>query len=130
MLRGCSNHKCPLTLPWEALDDLTVWAEFLVSFNGRMMMKSSSPPVTLTLETDSSGSWGFGAIQGLEFFNGKWPDSLPRSSLSRLELYPIALAMHVWHKEMSNQEVAIYCDNRGTVDILKSLKADDPPRGP
>ena len=126
LMRGC--HTFPITVPPYILADLRVWETFLRHFNGKVMMQSSlwDEESALCLETDSSGSWGCGAMFLQEYFSVKWPTGLPVTNLARLELYPIVLAMEVWVERMANQRVLIFCDNEATVHILRKLKAEDP----
>ena len=89
--------------PWVSIssqirEDLLIWLEFLNDFNGRAMFLSSATdsPQVLNLGSDSSGSWGCGAIFEGEYFSLEWPSSIPRNNLALLEFYPIVLATHVW----------------------------------
>ena len=91
------------------------------------MMHSSSwdDDSAICLETDSSGSFGCGAMFLSEFFAVQWPSGMHSSNLARLELYPIVLAVAVWGTRMANQRLLIFCDNEATVHILRNLKAED-----
>ena len=119
--------------PWVSISsqirgDLQIWLEFLEDFNGKAMFLSSAPdpPQSLTLGSDSSGSWGCGAIFEGEYFSLEWPSSIPRNNLALLEFYPIVLATHVWDTKMSNKSISISCDNIAVVYIINKLKSQDP----
>ena len=112
--------------PWVSIsskirEDLQIWLEFLQDFNGRAMFLSSTTdsPQACTLASDSSGSWGCGAIF-------EWPSSIPRNNLALLEFYPIVLATHVWAAKMCNKSISISCDNMAVVYIINKLKSQDP----
>ena len=79
----------------------------------------------LTLASDSSGSWGTGAMTEHECFALQWPVEVPRRDLTRLELYPIVLSFYIWLEHFENRRVRILCDNQGTCAILSSLRAED-----
>ena len=125
LLRG--SQKGVVTVPSDILEDLCVWGEFLKCFNGKAMMYSSvwERDGAVCLETDSSGSWGCGAMFLQEYFAVQWPEGMPNTNLARLELYPIVLAVFVWAETMANQRLWILCDNEATVHILRKLKAED-----
>ena len=119
--------------PWVSIssqirEDLLIWLEFLNDFNGRAMFLSSATdsPQVLNLGSDSSGSWGCGAIFEEEYFSLEWPSSIPRNNLALLEFYPIVLATHVWVSKMSNKSISISCDNMAVVYIINKLKSQDP----
>ena len=121
-------HTAPcITVPDQVILDLGTWKHFLLNFNGRAMFIPSGweGPHILSLETDSSGSWGCAAIFQGEFFAIPWPEDLPRASLSLLEFYPIVVATHVWHDRLKNGRLKILSDNQGTVEIINKLKSRD-----
>jgi len=57
-----------------AKEDLTVWLQFLIQHNGRCLFLDQQPVYSpdMALYTDASGSVGYGAICGSEWFNGEW----------------------------------------------------------
>ena len=116
-----------ISLPKCVLLDLETWKFFLNQFNGKAMFVSSlemSPP-EVELKTDSSGSFGCGAIFGQEFFSIEWPPPVPRENLALLEFYPIMLATIVWARKMQNLRIKILCDNLAVVHIINNLKSKD-----
>ena len=72
----------------------------------------------LKLYTDAAGSKGYGAIFGRHWFYGEWPDSWKQLNIAFLELFPIALSLHVWGGQMSNQCVSFFTDNAALADII------------
>ena len=48
----------------------------------------------LYVASDSSGSYGFGAVCGNAWFYGGWPYDLSPTSITVLELFPIVVAAH------------------------------------
>lgn len=116
-----------VNIPDQVLLDLLTWLEFLTHFNGRAMFVKSGwvGDSVLSLETDSSGSWGCAAVFLDKYITVPWPQSVPRANLALLEFYPIVLATEVWAQEMSNKRLTIKCDNLATVFIINNLKAKD-----
>ena len=116
-----------ITVPKEVRLDLGVWLTFLNDFNGRAMFVTSDwdSEEVLTLETDSSGSWGCGAVLLGEYFSIPWNSNIPRGNLALLELYPVVVATHVWAEKLANKRLIIRSDNMATVHIINKLKSSD-----
>ena len=117
-----------ITVPKEVRLDLKVWLEFLNDFNGKAMFVSSDwdSEDIMMLDTDSSGSWGFGAVFQGEYFMIPWHEDIPRCNMALLEFYPIVVASHVWSDKFRNKRLKIRSDNLATVHIINRLKASDP----
>ena len=77
--------------------DLQVWQDFLTQFNGKSFFIDDNflTGDFLQLYTDASGSIGFGAVYGSEWFYGLWPSAWRSYHISVLELYPIMAAVQV-----------------------------------
>lgn len=54
--------------------NLNVWLEFLMHFNGKSLILTEKwlTPDQLHLFTDASGTLGYGALFGSQWFSGKW----------------------------------------------------------
>ena len=76
----------------------------------------------LKLYTDAAGSKGYGAIFGRHWFYGKLPDSWKTLNIAFLELFPIALSLHMWGGHMRKQCVSFFTDNTALVDIINQQK--------
>ena len=85
------------------------------------MMSSFSFDAAWCLETDSSGKWGCGGMLGQEYFAIKWPESVARADVSRLELYPVVAGIHMWAEKLANNHVLILTDNKATETFLNSF---------
>ena len=71
------------------------------------------------METDSSGSIGYGAVLGPDWFDGTWDDAWWTSqNIVLLELYPIFAALHIWRHQISDSCLLIKTDNMALVSIL------------
>ncbi|KAM4808264.1 adhesion G-protein coupled receptor V1 [Rhinophrynus dorsalis] len=125
-----SHHHIRLTLPLR--EDLRVWEQFLVDFNGRSYWQS--PVQTngdLDLYTDAAGSVGFGAIFGSDWCSGLWPEVWVKVGLTRnilfLELFPIVVAVSLWGERMRDCRIVFHSDNMGVVQSVNNLSASSPP---
>ena len=99
-----------IRLTRQAKLDLQVWQEFLLQFNGRSFFLDDNflTGDHLHLYTDASGSIGFGALYGAEWFYGQWTVSWRSYNISVLELYPIMAAVIVWGGRWANRSVCFY----------------------
>ena len=120
LTKGVHRPHYYIRLTKACRQDMLVWLTFLQEFNGRTFFMeerwlSTSP---LTLYTDAAGSKGYGAIFGSHWFYGEWPDSWKSFNITFLELFPIAVALHVWGYQMKDSCVSFYTDNAALVDII------------
>lgn len=72
----------------------------------------------LTLYTDASGSLGFAAIFGSNWFVSHWRENTKNYQIAIKELFPIVLAIEVWGEEMQNRKVLFMSDNLAVVQII------------
>ena len=123
LLQKGANKWIPI--PLEVQFDLQTWQDFLNHFNGQSMFVKSGceGPHVVDLATDSSGSWGWGAILNNEYCMAPWPKSVNRSNMALLEFYPIVVSTFLWQNHMQNNRIRIKCDNLATVYIINSLKS-------
>lgn len=85
-----------IRLNCEATADLSMWSPFIECYNGRLGIL---PDIWLSsnkelLFTDASGSLGFDAVLGINWFALSW-ESVPDLSQTQIaikELFPIVLA--------------------------------------
>ena len=112
----------------EARRDLAAWCEFLEDFNGVSLLLSDrwQSSAVLKLQTDASGKLGFAAVLGSHWcaslFNKVVLDS---NHITILELYPILLAIRLWHESLRDSCVLFLCDNIAVVHIINSMSSKD-----
>ena len=84
---GVTRPHPHIRLTKQAKLDLTVWQEFLINFNGRAFFLTDRfhTDGCLDLYTDASGSVGYGAVYGREWFWGKWPAAWLTRNIAVLE---------------------------------------------
>ncbi|XP_033931187.1 uncharacterized protein [Pseudochaenichthys georgianus] len=102
--------------------DLCFWSLLLAHWNGitffydDLVYSSDS----MRFFTDAAPSVGFGGFFQGEWFAGPWPPSFPNhaSSSALHEIYPIAVACHVWGHLWLRKCISVLCDNQSVVWII------------
>ena len=100
----------------EFRSDLHWWHTFLQEWNRVSFLHSSrlaSPDAVL--QTDASGTWGYGAVFHTQWFQGQWPKEWSRVPIMVKELAPIVLACAAWGPSLTRKTVLFQCDNTGVV---------------
>ena len=120
------HHRRRLTSGTKS--DLSMWLTFLSDFNGKSLFVDShlTADYEIHLFTDASGSIGYGAILGNQWFNGKWSTWWTSQNIMLLELYPILLAVQVWGCELQNKRLLIHTDNESLVPVLTKHTSKHP----
>ena len=110
----------------EARKDLLAWKLFLDSFNGKFLCLPNqwTSSNTIKLYTDASG-FGFAAVYGGCWFQGRFPDNWKHVNIAIKELLPIVLAVKVWGSKWSNSRLLFLSDNMSVVHIINSLTSRD-----
>ena len=82
-------------------------------------------PYDFQIQTDASGSWGYGA-----YFNGRWlqfpwsAEWAPTSIMAK-EMVPILLSCAVWSRMLSKRNIEFKCDNRSAVEAIRKGSSKD-----
>lgn len=73
---GISKHFYWVRLTKETLADLTMWLQFISQFNGKsdFLAKEWDSSDFISLYTDASGSIGFSAVLGEQWFAQQWSE--------------------------------------------------------
>ena len=89
-------------------------------FNGEALFSSDKwlTSVKLNLYTDASKSLGYGALLGRQWFYGEWPESWKAKNIATLELFPIVLALKMWHLKFKDQSIIFFSDNEAVVQVI------------
>ena len=116
------NLHDPVSLDEGCRADLGFWAHLLQEWNGITffyddLVRSSD---SLQLFTDAAPSVGFGGFYQGQWFASAWPPSFSRfvESSALYEIYPIAVACHVWGKHWRSKRISVLCDNEAVVAII------------
>jgi hypothetical protein len=109
-------------------EDLKVWKEFLVNFNGICFFLEDKfiSADLLQLYTDASGSLGYGAVFQQSWFYGEWDENWENVNITVKELYPIVLALELWGNKLQNKSIMFNCDNEALVFVLNKQSSKYP----
>ena len=125
------HHFIDLTS--ECKEDIFMWICLLKNWNGVSFFFDSEFCSTrdLTLYTDASSSFGFGAYlqSRQEFLFDSWinhPVPVSEHSLSYMELYPIVASALVWGQFWKGKRIVFLVDNQGLSVILAKGRAKSP----
>ena len=112
--------------------DLQMWKEFILNWNGANFFLSSEwhDSSTLDMHTDASGTLGFGGIFGTKWFQGKWRPhqklGQPGISISWQELFAIVVACQIWGNLLHDHRITFHCDNEAVVSIINTKRSRIP----
>ena len=111
-----------LCLPEGVVHDLEWWQNCLTDWNGRsfFLLDNWTPAPDLHLQTDASGSIGWGAYFNGRWIHGAWSEGEHQDSIEFKELYAIVAACATWGEEWARLRILFHCDNAAVVGILKS----------
>lgn len=122
----CQHHYIKLTKETRA--DLSLWLSFLQQYNGCTLLTkdrfiSSS---TLQLFTDAASTKGFACMHQCDWTFGIYSAEMRKLHINVLELYPIALAVHLFGHHWHNKQILFICDNLAVVHCLNKQTSRDP----
>jgi hypothetical protein len=125
---GVSNPNHYIRLTCEARADLHMWSNFVESYNGRSVLLpdiwSSSDKELLF--TDASGSLGFAAVLGTDWFALGWGEVLNfEYQIAIKELFPIVLALEIWGPRLANKKILFLTDNMAIVHAINKQTCKD-----
>lgn len=109
-------------------EDLRIWLQFLFTHNGKCLFLDQQPIFSpdINLYTDASGSVGYGAICGSEWFQGEWSEWWQGQNITLLELYPIVVAIEAWGPKLENKQLVLHTDNIAIVAVLQKQTSKEP----
>ena len=76
--------------------------------------------------SDTSGSWGAGAIWLTHWLQIQWPATLQSEQIAIKELIPIVLSCTIWGKHWKAMTIQANCDNDAVVSIINSGYSREP----
>jgi hypothetical protein len=124
---GVSRPRHHIRLTREARRDIATWLAMLCSFNGSSLMKERfwTPANSLRLYSDASNS-GYAVVYGSRWAYGEWPDGWKQYHITIKEMYPLALAVHLWGGFMSNSRVLFMTDNEAVAKCVQKQSSKEP----
>ena len=128
LCKGLRKPHHRIKLSRAVKEDLKVWKEFLVNFNGKCFFLEDRfiSADLLQLYTDASGSMGYGAVFQQSWFYGEWDENWEDINITVKYLYPIVLALELWGNKLQNKSVMPNCDNEALVFVLNKQSSKDP----
>ena len=124
---GIKRPRYLIRLNRETLSDLQLWLTFLESYNGRSFFLDNIwlSSAKLHLYTDAAGSLGYGAVFGLHWFFGKWPNSWLGKNIMILEMFPIVISISLRASQLANKCILFHTDNQGLVEVIHKKTTKD-----
>lgn len=129
LFQAMSSYKSPfahIRVNSDLNDDLLVWSQFLIDYNGRSFFQGDLVFSTeINLFTDAAGSYGFAAIFRTHWCSGKWPpfwvSNKAIKNVVLLELFPVVVALEIWGDQFANKRIIFNTDNKGVLFALYCL---------
>lgn len=117
----------------ELRKDCFVWKQFLTSLNGNfnrpfMDFSEELNAIELQFFTDASFKACAGYFDGRYYFQA-WDRQVivkSEANISLMELYAIAVAIHLWAKHLPNLRVIIFSDSESSVMMVNSASSKCP----
>ncbi len=116
---GRPDHTIRLNAAFRA--DLEWWHNFLAPWNGVAIMRREDQPAEIEIWSDASGSWGCGAVWGMQWFQvawAEWPE-FAGAPIAAKELLPIIIAAAIWGSSWVGKKVLCHCDNQAVVEVIR-----------
>ena len=111
----------------EFRSDLQWWSLLAPKWNGLCFLRPMGRAVAdVTVYSDASGAWGFGAFAGNVWLQGQWPHSWEKTNITAKELLPIVLAAALWGPRWHGKMVDFQCDNQAIVCTINSWRSQEP----
>uniref|UniRef100_UPI0037E98D8A uncharacterized protein n=1 Tax=Semicossyphus pulcher TaxID=241346 RepID=UPI0037E98D8A len=102
--------------------DLSFWSLLLEHWNSITffyddLVHSSD---SLKFFTDAAPSVGFGGFFQGQWFADHWPPAFSEfdQSSALYEIYPVAVACHVWGPHWKRKHISVLCDNQAVVSMI------------
>ena len=105
-----------------ASDDLKWWQSTLETLDGKsfFLLDKWTPTADLQLQTDASGTLGYGAFYAGRWLHGSWRPSQESKSIQFKELYAIVVACSTWASAWQRLRIQFQRDNSAVVDCIRS----------
>ena len=87
--------------------------------------KKRENSVSLQSFTDAAGTYGFGAVFGVQWCYGEWPGEWKGQNIVILEFYPIVLSLLLWGDKIRDKCLTIFTDNEALVHVINRSTCKD-----
>lgn len=98
LIIGVARPQFYVCITEQVREDLNMWFALLSAYNGKSLLLPECWLLfpDMKLFTDASGSHGFGATLGPQWFCGTWDEKWRGQPITLREFYPIFLAINIW----------------------------------
>ena len=124
---GKGNNSV-LRIPESAQEDIHWWIDALRYWKGKsfFLMDTFTPSPDLVLQTDASGTIGYGAYFNGRWLHGRWTEVQQPLSIEYKELFAIVTACCTWGSKWTRMRICFQCDSKSVVDCIKSGTSKSP----
>ncbi len=123
-VKGPHNPNLLIQISMEMRKDLLIWFQFLINFNGKMLISYMPTENSAMLNFYSDASkFGAGAIFGTQWIQIKYPSHWIKKGITFLELYPIVVMAHVVSSKIKGKKVVFHTDNIAVMAILNKCSS-------
>lgn len=121
------NPNYYITLGSEGKKDIEAWQLFINKFNGKSVFLQDQwvSACKLNMYSDASGSIGYAAVLGSQWFAEKWLKQHQEYHITIKELFPIVLALEIWGKKLKDHKILFFSDNMAVVEIINKQSSKD-----
>ena len=120
------SHR--ISLNSEARKDISWWAEYLPTWNGRYKILDplTTPCHQLHIYTDASGEIGFGIYNNGNWVSKTWPTDHKQKSIQWKEIFPVYVCCYLWGEEFKGKRLLFHCDNLAVVNNWSAQSCKSP----
>lgn len=121
------NPNYYITLGSESKKDIEAWQLFIDKFDGKFVFLQDQwvSACKLYMYSDASGSIGYDAVLGSQWFAEKWFKEHQEYHITIKELFTIVLALEIWGKKLKNYKILFFSDNMAVVEIINKQSSKD-----
>ena len=119
--RWCKKLDNFVRLNVSAGSDIQWWSLFAARWNGTstlMCFDRANPQISVT--SDASGTWGYGAYEGDKWLQFEWPTTMEASHISVREMIPVVMAAALWGQYWTGKSVRFFSNNSAVVALINS----------
>ena len=123
LTRGLKSHW-HIRLSKEAKQDLSLWSNFLNSFNNKSFFLQNKwlDSNQISLYIDASGSIGYGALYGKQWVYGSWPTSWLGENITLLVIPHCTCSIFVGYQNEKSQDLVIHRQPSSGRGLKKTTK--------
>ncbi len=129
LTRNVVNPRYYIRLTVGAKRDLLLWKTFLSEYNGVSMFRDMVWADTDSLDIFTDASFSAMGIYFMgHWVSQAWPHGFisQDTSIAFLEIFPIAVLLVIWGKDIANRSIVFHVDNMSVVQCINRLSSACP----